>query len=310
MVIIFSHYQTGVAPLNPIEKNEITAMNTYGSILVYLDNDERLEAQFAIASNIKKKMLESRSNNCTINAYYVPTPNYIFASNGYPEIMIQSVGLIYSNHAKNKVAQKNRFDHWRNTNNENSMWIENASGLLMQSALHQALFADLLIFGQVNPESKIRQDMPIDFVESLIIDSGVPSIIVPYIGTYESVGSRVLIAWKSTREASRALKASIPFLQTASKIDFVLDTEPEQSGQLQSRLKSYLQSNMVKTEAKFHSFGNAENIAERLLSLAAETSANLLVMGCYGHSRLRQFVIGGVSKTILESMTLPVLMVH
>ncbi len=285
-------------------------MNTYGSILVYLDNDERLEAQLAIASHIKKTMVASRSNNCTINAYYVPTPSYIFASSGYPEIMIQSVGLIYSNHAKNKVAQKDRFDHWRNTNNENSMWIENASGLLTQSALHQALFADLLIFGQVNPESKIRQDMPIDFVESLIIDSGVPSIIVPYIGTYESVGSRVLIAWKSTREASRALKASIPFLQTASKIDFVLDTEPERSGQLQNHLTAFLQSNMVATEPKFHSFGNTENIAERLLSLAAETSADLLVMGCYGHSRLRQFVIGGVSKTILESMTLPVLMVH
>jgi nucleotide-binding universal stress UspA family protein len=145
--------------------------------------------------------------------------------------------------------------------------------------------------------------VPADFVEAVVIDSGRPAIVVPYAGTFGAIGETVLIAWKPTRESARAVSAALPLLQRAKQVHVAgWDSEPRD-------LEHFFYHHGI--DAVFHREGQAPaHVGEYMLSRAAELGADLLVMGCYGHSRARELVLGGASRTVLESMTLPVLMVH
>lgn len=172
----------------------------------------------------------------------------------------------------------------------------------------RAYFSDLLVLGQHKPGAP--RNLPLDFVESVIADSGQPALVMPYAWDGTTVGSRVLVAWKQTRDAARALHASMPFLQRAATVDIVawqesLPTATED----REHLARYLKSHGV--TPTFHWFGSApRDVGESLLSLTADLQSDLLVMGCYGHSRARELMLGGVSRTVLRSMTVPVLMSH
>jgi nucleotide-binding universal stress UspA family protein len=285
-------------------------MNKYGSILVHLDNSHRSEFRLRMALRIKQKLHGQQADSCAINALYAPTPHYLTIPSVYGDVSANTIEIIFDTHEKNKAAEKVRFEHWKKQTNENAHWIENDAELVLQGVINQALFSDLLVLGQFDPNPKMNADIPPDFVQSIIIGSATPAVVVPYTGAFQTLGTNVLIAWKPTREASNALKASIPFLQTADSIHFVADSDSKEIKPLQDRLEAYLRSNDINLVPTYHAFDNSDTTAERLLSLAADIQADLLVMGCYGHSRLREFIIGGVSKTILSSMTLPVLMAH
>ena len=171
----------------------------------------------------------------------------------------------------------------------------------------RALYADLVIVGQRNPDDPAAGELPADFVPNLLVDTGRPALMVPYAGVIAPIGRTVLVAWKETREAARAVSAALPWLRRADHVHVVCyDKEPAIA--LQS-LQEYLTVQGI--TATLHQGGPEHgNAGENLLSQAADLGADLLVMGCYGHSRAREWVLGGATRTILESMTLPVLMVH
>jgi nucleotide-binding universal stress UspA family protein len=148
------------------------------------------------------------------------------------------------------------------------------------------------------------------FPSSLIIDSGKPALILPFIGSMKSTLQNVMIAWKSSKESSRALSAAIPFLQNAQKIHLVADIPQLESDEFMRRFELYLRANGITVKPSFQKSSGLNADGEMLLSRVADAGADLLVMGCYGHSRTREFVLGGTSRTILESMTLPTLMAH
>ncbi len=171
----------------------------------------------------------------------------------------------------------------------------------------RALYADLLIVGQRNPDDPAAGELPADFVPNLLVDTGKPALVVPYAGALAPIGRTVLVAWKETRESARAVSAALPWLRLAGHVHVVCyDEEP--SIALQS-LQDYLTAEGV--TATLHRGGPEQgNVGETLLSQASDMGADLLVMGCYGHSRASEWVLGGATRTILKSMTLPVLMVH
>jgi nucleotide-binding universal stress UspA family protein len=285
-------------------------MNKYGSLLVHLDNSQRSDARLGMAKRIKEKLNEGGASQCAINALYAPTPHYLTFPSTYGELSSQAVEIILEAHEKHKAAVKKRFEFWKLQTHENAHWIESDMQLALQGVLSHARFSDLLVLGQFDTDPKIVSDIPADFVQSVIIESAAPAVVLPHSGAYPTIGTHVLIAWKPTREASNALRASIPFLQRAHSIHLVSDSEPNERASLQHQFEAYLRSNGISIVPRYHSLDGTESIAERLLSLAADVQADLLVMGCYGHSRFREFIVGGVSKTILSSMTLPVLMSH
>lgn len=170
----------------------------------------------------------------------------------------------------------------------------------------QALYADLLVLGQHDPDQR-DSGVPSDFVQGVLIASGKPALVVPYIDVRAPDFGSVFVAWKESRECARALAAALPLLCRAHTVEVALDAA---AGEHTDLLSTYLQRHGV--QARYHTMGvDAESEAgELMLSMAADFNADLMVMGCYGHSRGRELVLGGASRTVLHSMTLPVLMSH
>jgi nucleotide-binding universal stress UspA family protein len=171
----------------------------------------------------------------------------------------------------------------------------------------RALYADLLILGQRDPDDLAAGELPADFVPSVLVECGRPALVVPYAGPVATIGRRVLIAWKETREAARAVSAALPWLARAQSVHAVAYGKDADASL--SNLQAFLKAQGV--DIAVQSGGPEEGeVGEMLLSRAADISADLLVMGCYGHSRAREWVLGGATRSILQSMTLPVLMSH
>jgi len=168
-------------------------------------------------------------------------------------------------------------------------------------------YADLVVVGQTTPEDMpvLRSDLP----ETVAMSGGRPVLVVPYVGVSKSVGETVMLCWNSSRESARAAADALPFLKKAKKV-IVLMVEPRSSNQDPgANLAAWLARHGVTATVQLEVSSEAA-VAEILLSRAADHDADLIVMGIYGHSRLRETVLGGVSRTMLASMTVPVLMAH
>lgn len=170
--------------------------------------------------------------------------------------------------------------------------------------------ADLVVIGQSDPadDSGVAPDFP----ERLVPAAGRPVLILPKIGSFPTIGKRVLIAWNASREATRAVTDAIPLLKLADNVS-VMTIDPKQGEHGNSipgtDIALYLARHGVQVEVKTDYAADID-VGNEMLSRATDLSADLIVMGCYGHSRLKEWVLGGATRTILESMTTPVLMSH
>ena len=190
-------------------------------------------------------------------------------------------------------------------------WAEIRDDPMMAAFAQQAFYADLMVLGQHDPSTDSSSGVPSDFAENVMLMSGKPALILPYAGLPPAViGETVVIAWKPAREAARAVSAAMPLLKRARRV-VILSWSGDDEKVVGKRLdlRGYLRLNGV--EASWQEQGNeTSGLGELLLSRSFDLGADLLVMGCYGHSRAREWVLGGTSRTVLESMTLPVLMSH
>jgi nucleotide-binding universal stress UspA family protein len=170
--------------------------------------------------------------------------------------------------------------------------------------------ADLIVAGQTDPEWELSPLL--DFPERLALESGRPVLVIPYAGRYPSLGRRVVIAWKSGRESARATFDALPLLQSADSVHIL---EIRQRGDDASTLApdtsiaAALARHGIKPEVRT-SIASDISVGDEILSRAADLSADLLVMGAYGHSRFRELVFGGATRHIAKHMTLPTLFSH
>lgn len=185
-------------------------------------------------------------------------------------------------------------------------WVEPDNAAPWAFSRH-ALYADLMLLGQRDSNDPMDHLLPADFLPTVLVQSGRPAVILPYAGSVCPIGKHVLVAWNERRESARAVAAALPWLRTASTVDAVIYGEAVQ--QPLERLRTHLRAHGV-GDLRLHAGGRDDDVGNQLLSLAADTGADLLVMGCYGHSRAREWVLGGATRTVLASMTLPVLMSH
>lgn len=183
-------------------------------------------------------------------------------------------------------------------------------------SLH-ARTADLLIVGQADPHAK---SAAADIPTYVITHAGRPVLVVPFAGPLGPVGRHVLVSWDGQREAARALQLALPLLKAAESVSIavfeVASSEHTASDALATDPRPWLARHGVQAELSTHAvdhhrrLSRRHEVGERLLSLAADRGADLIVMGAYGHSRFRESILGGVTRTVLESMTVPVLMAH
>jgi nucleotide-binding universal stress UspA family protein len=172
-----------------------------------------------------------------------------------------------------------------------------------------ARYADLVVAGQ--SDEKDASGVEPDFVERLLLAAGRPVLVVPYAGNFTDAGKRVLVAWNASREATRALTDSIPLLREAEAVHVVaFDPAAAAHGEVPGAdIGLYLARHGIKVTVSQQSAPDVD-VGNQLLSRAADLGADLIVMGAWGHSRLQELVLGGVTQAILQSMTVPVLMSH
>lgn len=169
---------------------------------------------------------------------------------------------------------------------------------------------DLVIYGQAAPDWRL----PTGFrPEDVIVGGGRPVLVVPHAGAFDAVGCRVLVAWDGTREASRTLHDALPLIARAEAVTVMTvaarEAEVEAARPSLDRAIRHLQYHGIAARTE-ETVGGDVPISDLLLSRAADLGADLLVAGAYHHSQFREALIGGVSRELLDHMTLPVLMAH
>jgi nucleotide-binding universal stress UspA family protein len=186
-----------------------------------------------------------------------------------------------------------------------------AEGDPAEVAVLNAHYADVAVTGQIDPEKPPAGGWA-RLPEQLALASGRPALIVPYAGRFDTAGRRVLLAWSRTRESARALNDALPILERASQVT-VLSINPrrgEGANDLPgSDIALHLARHGVKAEAA-STVADDIDVGNTLLSRAADLGSDLIVMGCYGHSRMRELILGGATREVLRHMTVPVLMSH
>ena len=191
---------------------------------------------------------------------------------------------------------------------ERAEWRSSSLNAEEVVALH-ARYADFLVLGQRDPAEDYGLER--GFVERVVLACGRPTLVVPYAGKFATIGKRILVAWNTGREATRALTDAIPLLRLADEVK-VIAISPRESehGEMPGAdIGLYLARHGVRIEAKTE-YGEVLDVGNELLSRAADFGTDLLVMGAYGHSRLRELIMGGATRTVIESMTVPVLLSH
>ena len=172
-------------------------------------------------------------------------------------------------------------------------------------------YSDLLVMAQPDPDEPglAGRHLP----EHVVLGCGRPVLIVPYIGVRGNVGKRVAVTWNASREAGRAMQDALPFLSRADELSLLIVKPDSASADHGEDPGSDIALYLARHECKV----NVRTIKatelppeEAILSSLADFGADMLVMGAYGHARLRELALGGVTQHILEHMTVPVLMSH
>ena len=174
-------------------------------------------------------------------------------------------------------------------------------------ALH-GRYADLLVMGQDDPESDSA-----GLLETVLFDSGRPVLAIPFAGSFKTIGKRVLVGWNASREATRALHDTLPLIEKSENTTIFLANPKRGLGAHGEEPGADIARHLARYGLKVNvTKAIADDVPDSalLLNHASDMGADLLVMGAYGHSRLREFILGGVTRSLLREMTLPVLLSH
>jgi nucleotide-binding universal stress UspA family protein len=281
----------------------MSSTHAIASILVHLDGSPRAAVRLRLAHSL------ADIHHATLSAVFA-------VASRYARLAMPLVGGAASAPGPAEIDMAHRdnakalFESTVSKGTASSSWHELSGEAPIPGFVQRALLSDLVVLGQRDPVDEAAFDIPADFVESVIIDSGRPVLVVPYAGEARADPHTVLVAWNGTRESAHALTAALPLLARARKIYLacsaanIVDTH-----HAFTQVRQYLSAHRIGPVEDQPSI-DAGNAGSDLLSLASDAGAELLVMGCYGHSRARELVLGGASRVVLQSMTLPVLMAH
>ncbi len=166
-------------------------------------------------------------------------------------------------------------------------------------------FADLIVLGQ--PHEEGYEPATDSLIGDIALSSGLPVLAVPRVGEYDSLGKNILVAWTRRRESTRAVREALPLLAQADRV-LVLRANPPDDGR-EAEIGAYLARHGVKVDIK-DSVVKEVSIADAILNTVSDEGCDLIAMGAYGHSRVREYAFGGVTRDILRHMTVPTLFAH
>ena len=273
-------------------------MNTLASILVHVDALPRSRMRLALARTL------AQGSHATVTALYAVMPSVLQVTVPFPDSGFFHRPDTLLIDGQRREQARALVDALPEPGGARMRWAElSPLQALLPCFVREALRHDLVVLGQYDAADPAGAGVPADFVESVVVDSGRPVLVVPWAGRFTDVGQRVLVAWKPTREAALALSAALPLLRPGAQVRVVSwGCDPTEVRPL------LLRHGIEATYS--HEGPDSGHVGEALLGRAAAFGADLLVMGCYGHGRARELVLGGASRTVLAAMTLPVLMAH
>lgn len=275
---------------------------SYRSILVHVDDDESTKRRldYAIA-------LARRFDADLVGVYVVPGTG----------LAPSTAAMMRPEAVERRLAQFGEAQHvaeraFRDAAGAAGVAVDwrAPAGAPIDAAVAHARCCDLFVVGQHRPSAAGFGDA---LVSNVLLSSGRPTLVVPHGGGPATLAERVLIAWNGAREAARAIGDALPLLEHALRVDAIAvdeDNETEVPERLAgTRLRAWLARHGVNVEIERHSSPDT-GVGEWLLARAGDLSSDLIVMGGYGHARMRELVLGGVTRRILRTSTIPVLMAH
>lgn len=279
---------------------------SYKTILVHLNDERRVGQLIDVAGHIADR------NEAHIIGLYVVPSTVVGIASGIGARLAQSGRALFREEAHRietafNEAMKGRavVGEWR------LLEPRRDHPGIPEAVIEQARTADLVVASQ--SDESWDWSLLLDFPERLALETGRPTLIVPHSGRFPRVGRRALVAWNGKREATRAVFDALPLLSQAEAVK-VLWVDPGRTPAELGRtpgsdLAAALARHGIKCEVGTSVTAGIE-VGDDLLSRVSDFDADLLVMGCYGHSRFREFVFGGATREILGHMTVPTLMSH
>lgn len=276
---------------------------TWKTITTQLSNPDRADVLLSVAGRLAERF---SAHLIGLDA----TPSFAFAA---PMVMPIDVDAIVAAEQARSERLKTIFEttaanrafvaEWREVRPETSD--------LAAAVLDYARASDLLVASQSDPNWELSGLF--DFPERLVLESGRPVLVIPYAGAYGEIGKRVTIAWSGKREGARAVFDALPLLKGAEAVTLLCvvsnaaDAKP--GGLPGTEIAAALARHGVKVTVQ-KSVAEDIGVADDILSRLADSGADLLVMGAYGYSRLREMVFGGVTQHIFKHMTVPTMVSH
>ena len=269
----------------------------YRSIVVLLEDDANSLSLLDAAANMAKV-----SDGHISGVYVVPLTSTMFSM---PDVV-----NVESFRNKAKEVHEN-FESVLKAANIKGDWCYTEGGDVVAEVARQSLYADLVLLRRNKNNHKI--------IDKVLLAASCPTLLLPSSGISNGSFDRILVAWKSTREAARTLHDTLPLLHKAS--DIVIAVLGEISDYEKQSLTLYLATHGIDAKIEQHSLEGPitepsllndieKSIGRRLLALAKEENRELIVMGAYGHSRLSEAILSGVTSLISRNAEIPVLMSH
>ena len=278
--------------------HEIKAM-AIKNILIHTDSSVASDHRIKVAIQLAQQHQAEISSVYVVPDYFIPT---YYEAQISAEIMEQSTKLAL------EKAQKAEDRHQQ---------IAEKAGMSMNSIIDQgnliskvgyyARYTDLLVLGQSNSDDP--DNLSEALADNVALEGGTPCLVVPYTEPDMAIGQRVLVAWNASRESARALRDSLPILQRAEKVNLLSIGSKSDDDEQDISITNYLGQHGVEAEIHYDPAKTAHP-GEAIVDYANAINVDLIVMGAYGHSRLRELVLGGSTRFLLHNMPVPIFISH
>ena len=277
----------------------------YKSIAVHVDTSERAWLRLEMALKLAGIF---DAHLTAVFDIFAPDPRYFYAMAGSAAYY-----AAYETLSTDRTnALKSRFESKLAESNVQGAWLATGDYADFSTSL-PGRCADLIVAGQNDPDDPELHISDL-FAERLVMSSGRPVLLMPASGDAPTIGNHVLVAWNGSREAIRAVHDALPFIKRAQRVSLVVVQEPSYKGldhQMGAAdIAAVITRHGAKVELVTIEGGRDVSVGNLLLSQTSDLDADLLVMGAYGHARWQELILGGATRSIMKTMTVPVLFSH
>ena len=255
-------------------------------ILLIIDTNMPCKTRLDMAINI------AQVHQAHITGLHIATHSHFVPQDGAAELTLEERQKLF----EQKISQAGLSGKWI------SVDLASTGAGTVEITTQYAHFADLVIIGQ---SSASDHSFPINYLEQILAGAGRPVLVVPYAGSVNTVGKRVLATWTDGPVATRALHDGLPFLEQAEQVRVITVGPPEQFRNEKEQLRTHLARHNV--DARVETVPKGElSVGDILLNQVTDVGSDLLIVGVHPHRTMFSMDLGPVAKHLLKHMTVPV----